>query len=113
MHVFNNSWAIPFPGVIVGSYSHFHAGAISQSTYTEDGLVCRSPPAYDDQGRMNFIPRCLAGEACKEATCGLKLPVALDRGDTIYVETKYAQDALPHYGVMGFSVLMIHRTDYD
>ena len=41
---------------------------------------------------------------------GLKLPVALDRGDTIYVETKYAQDALPHYGVMGFSVLMIHRT---
>jgi hypothetical protein len=113
VHTFNNSWALPFPGVLVGSYSHFHSGALSQSTYTENALICRSPPVLDSKGRINFIPRCLAGEECKEATCGLELPTKLGKGDKIYVETKYKQDALPHYGAMGFSILMIHRTDYD
>ena len=111
-HVFNNSWAMPFPGEIVGSFAHFHAGALNMSTFTKDGLVCTSAPSYDAKGRITNIPHCQQGEPCTAAACG-KLPAPLAKGDKINVEMIYAQDSKPHYGVMGFSVLMIHRTDYD
>jgi len=117
VHVFHNSWNIPFSGEIVGSFSHFHAAAIDQSTYTKDGLVCTSPPVYDDQGGIAYIPRCLMNEVCEKAMCGTanaySQPITLAKGDQIRVETRYQQDAQPHHGVMGYSVLMIHRTDYD
>ena len=103
---------MPFPGEIVGSFAHLHKGAILLKTSTKDGLVCESAPLLDDAGRISSIPHCLVDEApCQAKACG-SLPRTLAKGDKVFVESVYAQDDRPHYGVMGFANVLVHRTDY-
>ena len=81
------------------------------TTGTKYGLACTTEPKLAPNGQISYIPHCAMNEKCEAKACG-RLPRAIKKGDEIHVEMLYQQDDKPHFGVMGFSVLMIHRTDY-
>ena len=48
-------------GEIVGSFAHYHAGAINLTTSTDQGVVCTNQPVLDSQNRIVYIPHCELG----------------------------------------------------
>mmetsp|Transcript_53466 Transcript_53466/g.97795 ORF Transcript_53466/g.97795 Transcript_53466/m.97795 type:complete len:268 (+) Transcript_53466:1-804(+) len=89
-----NSWTLPYPIEIVFLRNHFHTGGMNMTT-SGSGYNCTGHSTYDSRGALQDITNCIAGSS----------PVRIDRGDKMFVEATYAQDDLPHYGVMAMAFI--------
>lgn len=65
--------------------------------------ICTGLPTYKD-GFLIETSKCAVGHNNWQ-------PVAVKRGEDLLVETFYDQDARPHFGVMGYAMMYIHRLD--
>jgi len=95
-----NSWTLPYPMHIVFLRNHFHAGGANMTTWTEKGFSCTGHGTYDDDENLIDV-----------TTCSAKGPndvARVEQGESIYVESFYKQDHLPHYGVMSMSFVYAH-----
>lgn len=106
VHRFQNSWKMPYDLEVVAVHSHFHNAAINMTTSVQGGeTICAGLPTYDS-GFLVETSKCAIGY-------GLAQPVHVKRGQSIHVETFYEQDDRPHFGVMGYSMVYVHRLDLE
>jgi hypothetical protein len=104
VHKVHNSWTLPFSGEVIFMRSHLHgAGLAMHSSMENFGSLCRHVAKYDEHARLSEITTC--------GPLSESLPAPVARGQKISVEAEYQQDERPHYGVMGFSVLFLHRRE--
>lgn len=107
VHTVHNSWVVPFPFEVVASYAHYHTAGLNLTTYTERDTICSNLPTYDQQGRLVDVSDCRVDGRQTAAA----FPVRVDKGEQLMVAAAYLQDSQPHYGVMAYSVLFVHRLD--
>lgn len=104
VHRFRNDWEIPFDMEIVAQHSHAHGAVINMTTSVVGGKdICTGFPTYKD-GFLVETSKCALGNGFVE-------PFQVKKGQHINVETFYAQDEEPHFGVMGYSMIYSHRLD--
>jgi hypothetical protein len=104
VHRFVNSWKIPYDMEVVAVHNHFHFAAINMTTSVENGAdICVGLPTYAG-GFLVENSNCRAGK-------DKQMPVIVRKGEAVRVDTFYEQDQRPHFGVMGFSMMYVHRSD--
>lgn len=104
VHRFVNSWKIPYDMEVVAVHNHFHVAAINMTTSVENAEdICVGLPTYAG-GFLIESSNCRAGRDSH-------MPAIVRKGETVRVETFYGQDQRPHFGVMGFAMLYVHRSD--
>jgi len=115
-HLLQNSWELPYDGEVIANYAHYHTGGISMASafWQEYGQrsVCLNKPTYGKfKGgeQITDISECRVGFPDK-STGQVFQPIPFKKGDRYDVGMLYQQDDKPHFGVMGFSVLFVHRT---
>ena len=68
--------------------------------------VCTSRPHVDKTGRLLEQSSCRVGAPNGDA---LPAPVVIKKGEQVMMASSYHQDDMPHYGVMAYLVLSVHR----
>jgi hypothetical protein len=106
VHRFRNSWTMPWDMEVVAVHTHYHNAAINATTSVWGGQeICTALPTY----RGHFL---VETSKCAVGHKGWQ-PVHVKRGEDILTETFYNQDEKPHYGVMGYAMLYLHRLDIE
>lgn len=110
-HLLQNSWEMPYDGEVIANYAHYHTGGISMASAFGEQSVCHNKPTYGKYKggeQLTDISECRLGLPDK-STGQVFQPIPFKKGDRYDVGMLYQQDDKPHYGVMGFSVLFVHR----
>lgn len=103
VHRFVNSWKIPYDMEVVAVHNHLHTAAINMTASVDNGKeICVGLPTYS-KGFLVEVSNCRVGQDSQ-------MPALVRKGDTLRVKTFYAQDQRPHFGVMGFETMYVHRT---
>jgi hypothetical protein len=97
-----NSWVVPYSMEIIFLRNHYHAGGINMTTSVKDSTFsCTGHSSYDNStGDLVDITTC-----AYDKSNGI---TRIEKGATVYAESVYQQDDLPHYGVMSMSFVYAH-----
>jgi hypothetical protein len=112
-HLLQNSWEMPYAGEVIANYAHYHTGGISMASAFGKQTVCHNKPTYGKYKggeQLTGISECRTGLPDRN-TGQVFQPIPFKKGDRSDVGMLYQQDDKPHYGVMGYSVLFVHRAD--
>lgn len=104
---------MPYDGEIIANYAHYHSAGLGMASAFGDTSVCQNKPTYSKwRGgeQLTGISECRVGLPDKKNGKVFQ-PVSFKKGDRYDVGMIYQQDSKPHYGVMGFSVLFVHRAN--
>jgi len=106
---------MPFDGEIIANYAHYHTGGIAMPSALGNTTVCHNVPTYSKWiggEQLSQISDCRVGHSVGVSGTPFQA-VPFRKGDRYDVGMVYQQDGKPHFGVMGFSVLFVHRTTKD
>lgn len=111
VHRQRNSWTLPFDIDVVAINVHQHKAAINFTSWAgpSQTRLCTNVPTYNvSSGRIREISNCRVEGKGDSPLAG---PVSIKKGELLTAESVVAQDAKPHFGMMGYIVLMAVRGD--